>query len=253
MKQLLSVLLACALLCGAALAETASPASCDITLAENTATGYLWSYSVSDETVLSVIDGGQAAGNVSLAGAPGTHSFSITGVGAGGASVTFTYSQPWEGGAAGDSFIYSFTVDENLGLTLTDTQGCPEEQTPDWIILTQYEDQATNQTWSYTTDADGVLQLEWDAYIAYAESADAAETGALCPGGLREWAFRAVGEGDVTITFTYISKNDNSMPEAAVSYEFTVGPDMVILPVAVEGDSGFIPETMRNVADLTAE
>ena len=218
MKQLLSVLLACTLLCGAALAETASPESCDITLVENATTGYLWSYAVSDETVLSVIDGEQAAGDESLAGAPGTHSFSVVGVGAGEASVTFTYSQPWDGGGTGESFIFTFTVDEALHVAILDTQSNPGESDPDLIILTQYEDPATGLVWSYELSDDSVLQLAWDEYIA-AENADGTQSAT----GMHHWAFQAVGEGNADVNLICLDEDDEE--QAVVTYGFAVqGP-----------------------------
>ena len=238
MKQLLSVLLACALLCGAALAETASPESYGITLVENATTGYLWSYAVSDETVLSVIDGEQAAGDESLAGAPGTHSFSVVGVAAGEASVTFTYSQPWDGGETGESFIFTFAVDEALQITILDTQSNPGESDPDLIILTQYEDPATGLVWDYELSDDSVLQLAWDDYNA-AENADGTQSAT----GMHHWAFQAVGEGNVHVNLICLDANDEE--QAVVTYEFAVqGPFLsdALQTVTVVDDGPFLDE-----------
>ena len=253
MKQLLSILLACTLLCGAALAESETTMSYDIILGEYASEGYLWSYTVSDETVLAVTDAGQNAEEEGLYGEEGSHSFSIAGLAAGDASVAFSYSQPQESDGIRIQFTYVFTVNEDLSLTLTDTQGYPEEGLADWIIPWQYEDQAADMVWTYEMSVDGVVQLEWDEYYAYADYETTEEAKAYYTGGLHEWAFRAIGEGDVTLTFTYSSTVENSLPEAVVSYDFTVEPDMFILPVAVEGDCNYIPGTMVYILDILAE
>lgn len=227
MKKAISVLLACALLGSAALAETAPAASVDITLTENATTGYLWSYSVSDEAVLTVTDTGQTAGDEALVGAPGTHSFRITGAAAGDASVAFVYSQPWEGGGTGDSFTYAFTVDENLNVALTNPRGVPETSMPDLVILTQYEDQSAGSVWSYEASNQYILQLAWEIALDF--------TGLEKPGGspdadgIHGWAFRAVGDGDVTLTFTY-----PGLQEDTAVYGFSVDADMTITPTAAE-------------------
>jgi predicted secreted protein len=243
MKKTISVLLACALLGSAALAEPSPAASVDITLTENATTGYLWSYAVSDEAVLTVTDAGQTAGDEALVGAPGTHSWRIAGAAAGSATVAFTYSQPWEGGGIGDAFTYSFTVDENLNVTLTNARGIPETSIPDLVILSQYEDPAAGPGWSYEASAQGVLQPAWEITLDFTgpEKPD----GSPDAGGIHGWAFRAVGEGDVTLTFTYPGSQEGAEPEATAIYGFTVGADMAITPTAAEGDCDFRPETMR--------
>jgi len=244
MKKLLSVILIGALLCGAALAETTSADGYEITLSENATTGYIWSYTISDETVLAVTDDVQTAGDTQLVGAPGTHSWRVTGVAAGKATITFTNAQPWEGGNTGPAFTYCFTVDDSLAVTLTDTQGFAEEELPDWIVLGEYEDQATGLAWQYTASPDGIVNLEWETYMDFAE--EFKEEGSPCNiGGLRQWAFRAIGEGDVTLTFSYPGAEEGAEPAAIVTYELTVGSDGMILPVSVTGNSNFMPETMR--------
>jgi predicted secreted protein len=253
MKRLLSVFLACTLLCGAALAESKNTTSYDIILGELTSADDLWTYTVSDETVLAVTDNGQTTAEEGVYGEENTHSFSITGLAAGDASVTFACSSAVAGGDTWAHFTYSFTVNQDLTLTLTDTQGYPEENMADWIILWQYEDQAANMVWTYELSVDDVLQLEEDEYYAYADSETTEEDKAYYTGGLHEWAFHAIGEGDVTVTFFYISTVKDSLPEARVSYDFTVGPDMLILPVAIRGDSEYVPETMSYILDMLTE
>lgn len=112
--------------------EAYMPDKAVVSLDENPTTGYEWAYTISDESILAFTrDTFQSRSytNEALVGAGGVHTWVFTGVAPGDATVTFTYQRSWEKEPI-SSVAYTYHVDENLNVTLTDTQGDPTAYAP---------------------------------------------------------------------------------------------------------------------------
>ena len=77
----------------------------------------------------------------------------------------------------------------------------------------------TGYTWMFEMDKEGVLELEKDEYIADKS------TDAVGVGGTQKYIFKAVADGTVTITFTYLQSWDlDSVANTSVrTYEVANG------------------------------
>lgn len=238
MKKLVAIMLALAVMtAGYALAEAAPATTLTVTFVENPTTGYTWVYSVSDETVVTVTDNGYVAAEnpEGLDGVGGTHSWTVTGMAAGTADVTFTYRQDWEGGEVSDTIKYVYEVDANLGVNVIEIDGIPELYIPDKTAILLLENPTTGFSWAYTASVEGVLQSDGDYYVASEEPKEG-ET-LVGAGGYHMWFFTGLAEGDVTLTFTYAkSWEEGVAPEATVTYAIHVDQDLNVTTTEVGGD-----------------
>ena len=117
MKKLVLVLAAVLILtaCGR---ETPAPQTVSFSLEANPTTGYSWQVSQSEELfkVESSYAQKHAGGQV---GAGGLETFTLMPLKAGTTELTLTYARPWENGEKADQLVYSFEVDSNLQVTMT--------------------------------------------------------------------------------------------------------------------------------------
>ena len=133
MKKMIAIVFVCTLLTfGVALGGTVDY---PITFTENPTTGYEWTYTVSDDTVLAVADEEYAAPDSEMAGAPGTHTWVLSGLKEGEASVIFTYARSWESAPDDPVVTMTFTVDADMNLTLSSSEGVPEKYMPDKAVV----------------------------------------------------------------------------------------------------------------------
>ena len=233
MKKVLAVLLSLSLFAfGTAWAQTAALPSLTVTFVENPTTGYTWSVAVSDAAILSLVDPGFTAAPGGAEGAAGTHSWMLTGLAEGDATVTFTYAQGWEGGEGLQPIVYTIHVDAQLQLTVASVTGYPELYMPDKGAVLLLENPTTGYQWSYTLSAEGVLTLERDAYTA-----PEVTPGTAGAGGTHLWVFAPAGEGDVTATFVYARSWEKDVePEATVTYTFHVDASGAVTLTEMGGD-----------------
>lgn len=122
---ILAVMLALCMLagCGAASAEKVygkedtnievkAGSSFTIQLEENPTTGYMWSVSVSDESIVKMESdkyNDESAGE-GLVGAPGNHTYVFEALKVGTAQITFVYERSFEEGSAAETVVYNVTV-----------------------------------------------------------------------------------------------------------------------------------------------
>jgi len=239
MKKILALVLACMLFSfGFAFAQSAAPSTVTITLTENPTTGYTWSYASSDEKILMVTDNGYAAdaNTAKLDGAGGTHSWTLTGVAEGDATVTLTNGQEWEGGEVGGTIIYAYHVDANKTLTQTAVTGFPDLYTFGKGAVLLNENPTTGYQWKFTASQEGILTVEKDEY-------QAPTTDALGAGGVHLWVFTGAKEGDVTLTFEYArSWEEGVKPDATIVYTFHVDAQLNVTQTGMDGDyATYIP------------
>jgi predicted secreted protein len=233
MKRLALILLVCAVLAyGAAQAEEA--AGYGIIFVENLTTGYMWTYVVSDESVLAVADAGyaQSEADGAVVGAGGTHAWSVSGLRAGTASVTFTYGPIWESDDPATVVVYTFAADANKNLTLQSIEGMPDQFVPKKAVVRLKENQTTGYTWKMVADKNGILKLDSDSYAS-----DKAPEGMLGFGGVHTWVFSGAARGQVMLTFRYTRSSDESEePAATAMITYVVDSDLNVTLLSVDGD-----------------
>lgn len=88
--------------------------------AGNPTTGYDWSYTFSQEGILSEVSNQYEPGEnaAELVGAGGIHSWYFEAVAPGDVTVTFTYAQPWSNEIPAETKTFSFHVDDDKKVTL---------------------------------------------------------------------------------------------------------------------------------------
>jgi len=233
MKKAMLIALACAvMLCAAAFAE--ETAGYTVAFTENQTTGYVWSYVVSDETVLGVTDFGyQTAESAdSAVGAAGTHAWVITGLQAGEASVSFYYAWAWEEELSDPQVIYSFSVDAGGTLTLVSTEGMPEQYMSGTVVIRLVENPTTGYGWGYTAEPGGVVALLSDVFEADETAGEAAGAG-----GVHTWVFQGKAAGTVLLTFDYArSFESDETPAATVKLTYLVDDGLTVSLMGLDGD-----------------
>lgn len=233
MKKMALVLLMCtALICGAAQAGEAAPYS--IVFDENPTTGYEWTFAVSDDSILAVADGGYTLsdGAENMAGAGGTHAWSVSGLKEGQASVTLTYARSWESDPSDPVVTYTFAVDAGLNVTVASAEGLPEQYMPGKAVIRLLENPTTGYEWTVEAQPEGIVSLESDEFTA-----DAAAEGMVGAGGVHTWIFNAGGEGTVVLTFRYArSFEPNEQPAATVTFTYQVDAESRVTQMGIDGD-----------------
>ncbi|MBN1778139.1 MAG: protease inhibitor I42 family protein [Clostridiales bacterium] len=235
MKKTMLILLAGAvLLCGTALAE--ETAGYSVAFAENQTTGYVWSFAVSDEAVLAVTDfeyrPAESAGG--LVGAGGTHTWLITGKGAGEASVSFYDTWAWVEELTDPQVVYTFSVDESGILTLVSVEGMPEKYMSGMAVVQLQENPTTGYAWQFDAEPEGILTLLSDAYEADDTAVDIAGAG-----GVHTWIFKGEAAGTVLLTFNYArSFEPDEKPAAVVKLTYIVDDTLTVDLMGLDGDYG---------------
>ncbi len=107
----------------AALLSTVDLGGNDVTiaLAGNPTTGFDWSYTLSEDGILSEVSNQYApdANPMELVGAGGIHTWIFEAVAPGDVTATFTYKQPWDtDAAAAETKAFTFHVDADKKVTL---------------------------------------------------------------------------------------------------------------------------------------
>ena len=84
-----------------------------VSLDGNATTGYTWSYTISDPTVLTCEsdDYAENSHEEGMVGVPGVQSYKFKSASAGTASLIFTYARSWESGNPADEKSVRVTVD----------------------------------------------------------------------------------------------------------------------------------------------
>lgn len=175
MKKLRSILICIALLLSlgaSALADyEGEPQRCvELLLEANPTTGYSWQVVSSDEEVAYI----QSLSTVPLqedspvTGAPCLETYRIAGGKAGQATVTFSYSRPWESVQPQYAFTLAVTVDEGLNVSLGTQIALPRQEDSLWSFQTKDSDlievrsadgDQSNQLFNLQPLAEGTAQL----------------------------------------------------------------------------------------------
>ena len=136
MKKILIGIVALFLLsaCGK---EELTPQTVTFTLDSNPTTGYSWQVEQSEE--LFEVKSSFAAGETDkqVTGAGGEETITLVPLKAGKTEVTLTYARPWEGGEQADQLVYTFEIDKNLQVTMSNAYSMSAESlipTPEPVI-----------------------------------------------------------------------------------------------------------------------
>ena len=136
MKKILIGIVALFLLsaCGK---EELTPQTVTFTLDSNPTTGYSWQVEQSEE--LFEVKSSFAAGETDkqVTGAGGEETITLVPLKAGKTEVTLTYARPWEGGEQADQLVYTFEINKNLQVTMSNAYSLSAESlipTPEPVI-----------------------------------------------------------------------------------------------------------------------
>ena len=136
MKKILIGIVALFLLsaCGK---EELTPQTVTFTLDSNPTTGFSWQVEQSEE--LFEVKSSYTAEETDkpVTGAGGEETITLVPLKAGKTEVTLTYARPWEGGEQADQLVYTFEIDKNLQVTMSNAYSLSAESlipTPEPVI-----------------------------------------------------------------------------------------------------------------------
>lgn len=120
---LLLVVLAALTLSAAAQEDGNAPTAPAVMLRGNPTTGYTWTATVADESIVTVVDDGfaQDTAEETATGVGGFQRYSFEGKAEGYTTVTFTYGRSWETEAPLYTLVYDIAVDSALQVTIAAT------------------------------------------------------------------------------------------------------------------------------------
>ena len=232
-KATVCLLLCTMLLFGTVYGAETETSSFSVTFLENQTTGYKWFTTVSDEAVLAVADHGfQPEDTGGMVGAGGKHTWTVTGVGPGEASVSFYSAWAWTEELTQPDVTYTFTSDGAGALTLTSIEGMPEQYMPGKVAVRLKENPTTGYQWNMQTDVGGVLVPVDDVYEPNPDSADVAGAG-----GVHTWFFNIEGAGTVVLTFRYArSFEPEETPAATLVLTYLVDEQLDAMLMGLDGN-----------------
>lgn len=119
MKKTVFMVLASIFLISACGKEPLTPQTVSIVLEANPTTGYSWRIEQSEE--LFKIDSTYAGNKHAegMVGVGGAETFTLTPLKSGKTEVTLTFARPWEKQEEADQLVYSFEIDRNLQVKMT--------------------------------------------------------------------------------------------------------------------------------------
>lgn len=141
MKKILNVFLItmfCVLLCSCGKEELVGGKKAEFDFDANATTGYEWKYTLSDASLLNVVENEYTPLETSeeMTGVGGTQKYVFEGLKEGEAKIVFTYSQPWDT-VTEPSYTLTYTVkiDKDLKISLVKKEGKYSSETlPDPIF-----------------------------------------------------------------------------------------------------------------------
>ena len=136
MKKLLMAIVAIFLLsaCGK---EELTPQTVTFILDSNPTTGYSWQVEQSEELFEVKSSFAAEETDKQVTGAGGEETITLVPLKPGKTEVTLTYARPWESGEQADQLVYTFEIDENLQVTMSNAYSLSAESlipTPEPVI-----------------------------------------------------------------------------------------------------------------------
>ena len=128
MKKLLFIALAAVLVLSACGQEDVPPQTVSFKLDSNPSTGFSWQVEQSEELFEVKTEYTEEETEEPINGAWGVETITLSPIKAGKTEVTLTYARPWEGGEQGDQLVYTFEIDRNLQVIVTDAYSMGAEE-----------------------------------------------------------------------------------------------------------------------------
>lgn len=128
MNKIVFAALAAVLLFSACGKEAPQPQTASFTLDSNPTTGYSWQVTQSEELFRVETEYKENDHAEGLVGVGGKETIILTPLKPGKTEVTLTYARPWEGGEQADQLVYTFEIDKNLQLKMTDAYSMGAEE-----------------------------------------------------------------------------------------------------------------------------
>lgn len=119
MKKTVFTVLAAILLISACGKEPLMPQTVSIALESNPTTGYSWQIEQSEELFKVESTYAENEHAEGMVGIGGTETFTLTPLKSGKNEVTLTFARPWENGEKADQLVYTFEIDRNLQVKMT--------------------------------------------------------------------------------------------------------------------------------------
>ena len=136
MKKLMITIAAVFLLSACGKTEI-TPQTVTFTLDSNPTTGFSWQVEQSEELFEVKTDFNAEEGDKPAVGAGGVETITLIPLKAGKTEVTLTYARPWEGGEQSDQLVYTFEIDKNLQVVMSNAYSLSAEapmSTPEPVI-----------------------------------------------------------------------------------------------------------------------
>lgn len=127
MKKMI-LALAAVLLLSACGKEEIPPQTVEFTLDSNPTTGFSWQVEQSEELFEVKTEYVADVTDEPVTGAGGVENIVLTPLKPGKTEVTLTYARPWEGGEQADQLVYTFEIDKNLQVKMTDAYSLSADQ-----------------------------------------------------------------------------------------------------------------------------
>lgn len=99
--------------------EELTPQTVTFTLDSNPTTGYRWQVEQSEELFNVITSFSVSEADKPVTGAGGEETITLEPLKAGETEVTLTYARPWENGGQTDQLVYTFEIDKNLQVTMS--------------------------------------------------------------------------------------------------------------------------------------
>lgn len=121
------------------------PLTYTVELEGNPTTGFEWTCTVEDNSVLTLVSDNYSANlsDKNVTGSGGKYSFVFKGASAGETTVTFSYARAWERTEADETRSFLFTVDEDMSITCEELYTAAEEETDE--DLSETSEEASNE------------------------------------------------------------------------------------------------------------
>lgn len=201
MKKVLSSLLALTCAIGSVAAFSAKANKEEVVqLYSNPSTGYAWRYSADKEGMVEETehsyDPAATFTGIKIVGAGGQENWKFKGLQEGYVTLTFKYERAWNNEESeNQTRAFTYYVDSNLAMNLVATVS--KDASGKGVVISLPSNPSTGYRWVYSANEDGVLKE------VSSEFASTSTEGVLGAGGIQEWRFEAVQEGEVTLQFAY--------------------------------------------------
>lgn len=218
MKRFSCILLAVlCIACIAGCAKQSNPdetTACALVLDSNPTTGYEWTFSIADPSIVSFTQEFESDATDDAVGVGGREVLTFTGLKAGVTTLTATYAQPWDA-ESGTTSVYFIKVDDQKQVTCTET-------TP--YTLTKDANPTTGYDWAMACSDEAVVLCK-SVYVQTAGTEDM--DGA---GGTTTFTFYPLQNGTATVTLTYARAwETDTEPQETVTLQFTVEDGVLTL------------------------